>query len=143
MRYTPCMFERCMYFNINALARRLNARWEDSYARFDLTPAHAYLLRLVLSQPGLSQQAIATEMKREKSTITRFLSALEKKGLIERRPVEGNARENAIFGSPAAMAIRDELEATGQQLYEELRDTLGDEAFKRFVGEARAFNAKI
>lgn len=137
------MFERCMYFNVNALARRLNARWEESYAQFDLTPAHAYLLRLILSRPGLSQQAIATEMKREKSTITRFLTALEKKGLIKRRPVDGNARENAVFGSEKAQAMEAELNAVGQKLFEELQATLGDEAFKRFVGEARAFNEQI
>jgi len=49
------IFSRCMYFNSNALSRKLNAHWHKAFAQFDLPPSHGYLLRLVLSSPGLSQ----------------------------------------------------------------------------------------
>jgi DNA-binding MarR family transcriptional regulator len=73
------MFERCLYFNVNSLARKLNARWEQAFAPFNLPPSHGYLLRVVLENPGLTQQKIAEELRLNKSTVTRFISALEKK----------------------------------------------------------------
>ena len=33
------MFERCLYFNINALARAVNQRWEKAYQAIGLSPA--------------------------------------------------------------------------------------------------------
>ncbi len=52
------MFEQCLYFNLNALTRRINRMWNDAFASMELSPAHAYLLRLVLDEPGLSPKQI-------------------------------------------------------------------------------------
>ncbi|MFS2317358.1 MarR family winged helix-turn-helix transcriptional regulator [Maricaulis sp. D1M11] len=137
------MFERCIFFNIQALARSLNARWEHAFAEFGLTPAQGYMLRLVLNEPGQSQQAIARGLQLEKSTVTRLLSGLEGKGLIERKPVAGNARENAIHGTAAARQIHDALNATGQRLYDQMTDTVGENTLKGFVQQARTINDQI
>ena len=132
------MFERCLYFNINALTRRINKLWEQAFKELGLAPSHAYLLRLILSQPGLSQKAITQELKLEKSTVTRFISKLEKEGyLIRKADVTSDRRELNIFPTKKSQKIHDRLETIGQELYQSMLENIGQEALPKFVSQLR------
>ena len=132
------MFERCLYFNVNALTRSVNLIWNDAFASFDLSPSHAYLLRLVLSSPGLSPKQISLELKLDKSTITRSLDALEKKGLITRKAgMSGDAREQGIYPTKKSEKIAAALEQTGNELYQKMMKSIGGSELKDLVKELR------
>ncbi|WP_370979703.1 MarR family winged helix-turn-helix transcriptional regulator [Agaribacterium sp. ZY112] len=137
------MFERCLYFNTNTLARKLNARWEKAFDPFDLAPSHAYLLRLVLDSPGLTQQELTTELQLNKSTVTRFVSALEKKKLVLRKEGGEDQRSNSIWPSPKAVAIKLELEQLGDELYASMCSAIGKKNAETFVEMARKINNEI
>ena len=138
------MFERCLYFNVNALARSVNRMWNDAYSEFNLSPSHAYLLRLVSSQPGLTPKQICLELKLEKSTISRFLDALVLKGLIRRKKgVSGDAREQGIFLTKKSAKISFQLEQKGDELYQKLILSLGKPELTSLVNELRKTKAQI
>ncbi len=132
------MFERCLYFNTNALARALDRRWRAAFCRFNLSPAHAYVLRMVLHQPGLTQQKLAAAMKLEKSTMARFLDGLEKKTLIARRMADSDQRQKLILPTSRAVAIHDDLEKTGAELYGAMVAAMGAQNVKALVTLLRA-----
>jgi len=71
-RYIAAMFENCLYFNSNALARTVSRIWTEAYRPFDLSPPHAFLLRLVLARPGLMPRELANELSLSRSTVTRI-----------------------------------------------------------------------
>ena len=128
------MFERCLYFNVNALARQVNTIWDAAFAEFDLSPAHAYLLRLVLAQPGIAQRDIALELKLEKSTDTRFVDALQHKGLVNRKKTAtGDLREQNIFPTTKATKIAGQLSNKGDELYKRMLASLGNADMKAMV----------
>ena len=137
------MFERCIYFNTNALTRKLNARWEQAFSRYDLTPSHGYLLRVVLEKPGLSQQAISTELRLEKSTVTRFLTQLEARGFVVRKTSQNDPRQNEIFPTAKTLTLKKDLDALGDTLYEQMCTALGENNVKNFVTLARSINSQI
>ena len=142
--YIHSMFERCLYFNINALTRAVNRIWDEAFAEFDLSPAHAYLIRLVLDSPGLSPRQISQELKLEKSTITRFLDALEKKRLLLRKPSSsGDAREQSIYPSKKAEKISARLEEKGNQLYQTMTSSIGKKNLTSLVGELRKIETSL
>lgn len=128
------MFERCLYFNVNALARRVNAIWEEAFAEFDLSPAHAYLLRLLLEQPGLTQTQITRELKLEKSTVTRFVTVLENKKLLTR---ERQGREVLVYPTAKAYALQQQLNNKGEELYQKMIESLGKDRMTELVGSLR------
>ncbi len=128
------MFDRCLYFNVNALARQVNTLWEAAFAEFGLSPAHAYLLRLVLEQPGIAQREIATELKLEKSTVTRFIDALEKKDYLRRTR---SGREQTIFPTDLSRDIARRLNNTGEALYRNMTQKLGEDSLTRLVSQLR------
>ena len=131
------MFDRCLYFNLNTLTRTVNKIWDQAFESFELSPAHAYLLRLVLANPGLSQRAIALELGLEKSTIARFTEALQAKGMLKRKK---KGREQLIYPSDAALEIADRLAAKGQALFETMTGSIGQQTVSSLVGELKKTN---
>lgn len=134
------MFDRCLYFNLNALTRKVNKIWEKAFAEFDLSPSHAYLLRAVLAQPRMSQQAIATELNLEKSTITRFIDHLSKRGFLKRNK---SGREQFITPTQKSLDLFDSLEKQGEQLYQKMSQTIGQESLDSMVSELRNTSKKL
>ena len=138
------MFERCLYFNINALTRAVNRIWDQAFAEFQLSPSHAYLLRLVLATPGLSPKQISQELKLEKSTVSRFLHVLEEKRFILRKKAASNdAREQGIYPTRQALKIAEQLEARGNELYKKMISSLGREQLTGLVKQLRETESKM
>jgi len=138
------MFERCLYFNINALTRAVNRIWDEAFAEFDLSPSHAYLLRLVLTTPGLTPKQIGQELKLEKSTVTRFLDSLGKKGFILRKSgTSGDAREQAICPTKKSEKIATQLEEKGKQLYKTMLKNIGQTELISLVKNLRNIETNI
>ena len=138
------MFERCLYFNVNALTRAVNRIWDDAFSEFDLSPSHAYLLRLVLSSPGLTPKQISYELKLEKSTITRFLDVLVKKDFIRRKKgTSGDAREQGIYATKKAEKISAQLEEKGNALYQKMIKTMGKSELVSLVGDLRKTEGRM
>lgn len=136
--YTAHMFERCLYFNINALTRAVNRIWDKAFAEFDLSPAHAYLLRLVLSSPGLTPKQISLELKLEKSTVTRFIDSLENKGFIVRKKgVSNDAREQGIYPTRKSLKIAEKLETKGEELFQKMVNNIGKNELAALVSQLR------
>jgi DNA-binding MarR family transcriptional regulator len=137
------MFDHCLYFNTTALARLLEREWAAAFAEFALTPPQAFLLRLVLDQPGLSQRELADAMTIARPTATRVLDGLEARKLIMRRPGEADGREQRIHPTSRAEAIRDRLNAVSGNVTSRLKRRLGPQMFDRTVGEIRAVRVAI
>lgn len=137
------LFERCIYFNTTALARKLNSRWEIAFSKFNLPPSHGYLLRLVLEKPSLSQQSIAAELRLDKSTVTRFVTKLEQTGLLKRIDSETDQREKFIIPTKKALSIHEELERLGEELYTSVCQAVGKTNLKSFVASIARINDQL
>ena len=128
------MFERCLYFNANALARQVNKLWEQAFDDLGLSPAHAYLLRLVLDQPGISQGRIAEELKLEKSTVTRFVDSLQQRGYLNRAR---SGREVKVMPTQKCKKIDRQLQSRGDTLYKQMSELIGKRNLADLVKQLR------
>ncbi len=131
------MFEKCIYFNSNALARQINKIWDDAFKPFGLSPAHAYVLRMVLDQPGISMKQIAEELELAPSTVTRFVDSLINKNFLKRVSDTKDKRGSLIFPSQQAKKIHKKLEQTGTDLYKKMNKIIGKDTFTSLVTEMR------
>ncbi|MGH1540222.1 MAG: MarR family winged helix-turn-helix transcriptional regulator [Arenicella sp.] len=135
------MFERCLYFNSNTLSRLTTKVWKKAYSKLGLSPAHAYLLRLVIEQPGLVQRDIALELNLEKSTLTRFIDKLVEEGYLKRTsPESGNHREQAIFPTQKTQDIADSLQSIGDDLYQKMQQAIGEQELRDLILNLRKIN---
>ena len=129
------MFDRCVYFNTNRLSRLVNKIWQESFDSLGLAPAHGYLIRLVLAEPGLSQKEIGKVLYLEKSTIARSIEKMEAQGYLCRRPSDHAGQ--GVYPTQKAISISQELEQLGDQLYEKMLASFGKDDVTKLVGLLR------
>lgn len=137
------MFEECLYFNSNALARTVTRIWKEKYRQFNLSPPHAFLLRVVLAKPGMLPRELAEELNLTRSTITRFLDSLEKQNLLVRKTTGSDGREVQIFPTQKAEKIQIQLNDTGKELTQLMKDILGNEELSEVVSTLRQIKKSI
>lgn len=83
-------------FLLAQLGAHASAAFAERVASLDLTPPQAGFLRLVATEPGSSQQAIATRLGMAASRLVAIADALEERGLIERRRDPSDRRNYAL-----------------------------------------------
>lgn len=143
MVYSKAMFDQCLYFNTTALARVLEREWTKAFKPFGLTPSQAFMLRLVLDQPGLLQSELARQMVIQRPTATRVLDGLQKLALVERRGTANDARELAIFPTGEAHAIQQPLNAASGDVTRRLKKELGIDEFSDVVAKVKTTRAAL
>jgi len=141
--YVVFVFDHCLYFNTTALARLLEKEWTAAFAELELTPPQAFMLRLVLDRPGLSQRDLADAMTIARPTATRVLDGLEQRRLIRRATGETDAREQRIHPTAEARAIRDALNIASGNVTRRLKQRLGPQVFEQTVGKIRMVRAAL
>ncbi len=137
------MFEECLYFNSNALARTVSRIWAEAYKPFDLSPPHAFLLRVVLAKPGLMPRELAKELSLSRSTVTRFLDSLEKRSLLVRKTTAQDGREVQVYPTEAAITIHQELDQTGENLSKLMGEIIGKDDINQTVINLRKLQSAL
>lgn len=137
------MFDHCLYFNTTSLARRLEREWTEAFAMFELSPPQAFMLRVILANPGLRQRELADELSIARPTATRALDFLQTKGLIERRGRDGDGREVCIVPTKDAFAIHAALNKASGAVTSKLKSLLGDAEFGETVSKIRGVRSAL
>jgi hypothetical protein len=57
MKTSESRYCKCMYFSANALARKIEKLAGDCWKKINLSPSHAYLLMVVVEDPGVQPGA--------------------------------------------------------------------------------------
>lgn len=131
------MFEECLYFNSNALARTVTRVWAEAYKPFSLSPSHAFLLRVILAKPGLMPNELAKELSLSRSTVTRFLDSLEKRDFLIRKIAIQDGRRVQIYPTKAAISIHDKLDQTGKDLSKLMGEIIGQGDLSQAISKLR------
>ena len=119
------MFDRCVYFNVNTLTRLINRDWEAAFRAVDISPSHGYLLKLVVSEPGISQRRIADTLSLSPSTVTRFVDALTERKLVKRKISGDDARDVLVHPTALAPKLVVQVDKLIEDLNQDIRKTFG------------------
>ena len=82
---------------------------------FDLTKEQMMILKKLCDEDGLNQNELAYLTYRDKSSLARLLSKMEKKNLIERKPAEADKRVNQVF-----------ITSNGKKIFERTKPFISD-----------------
>lgn len=137
------MFENCLYFNTNALARLLDKTWSEAFLEFNLTPSQGFMLRVIGKNAGISVRELALHLVISRPTTSRALDILEKRGLIIRKTIAKDGREINIFPTQETLELVIKLDEKSAQITKKLKAILSEEMFENFVKSARMIVAKI
>jgi MarR family transcriptional regulator, organic hydroperoxide resistance regulator len=123
-------YGRCIYFASNALARKTEKLAIAAWKQVDLSPSHAYLLMIVMDEPGVQPGALSAELHLTPSTITRLIEKLELKKLVT-RTTEG--KTTAVYPTTKSKEMKPRLLACVEAFNSSCLALAGKEECARFV----------
>ena len=109
------------------------AVFEDACAPLALTQAQYGAMTVLAAAPGLDQTRLARALAYDKVTVMRVLRGLQARGLVERAPVPGNARQLAVQLSAAGHDLLAQAQAAAQAAYQRLLQPLVPEQQRELV----------
>jgi MarR family transcriptional regulator, organic hydroperoxide resistance regulator len=119
-----------MYFATNALARKVEKIAVNTWKKINLSPSHAYLLMLVLDEPGIQPMKLSEELHLEPSTITRLIEKLEEKKLLV-RIVEG--KQTNVYPTSKAKELLPKMKECVADFYETYSVIFGKDESGRLI----------
>jgi len=129
-----------MYFASNALARKTEKLAVAVWKKVDLSPSHAYLLMIVLSEPGVQPGALSEELQLTPSTITRLLEKLEEKKLVVRN-TEG--KTTTVYPTAKSKELKALLQECSDEFQKTCITIFGKEESGRFIKVMNKISDKI
>jgi DNA-binding MarR family transcriptional regulator len=130
MKASESRFAHCLYFTAHALARRVERLALESWKKLNLSPSHAYVLLLVLEQPGIQPTKLSRQLRLEPSTITRLIEKLEDRKLV-RRHVQG--KTTLVYPATAGRKLQPQLKECLEDFYLRYASILGKAKSERVV----------
>lgn len=130
MKTSESKFCGCLYFTTNALARKVEKLAVESWKKIGLAPSHAYLLKLVIDEPGMQAGVLAEQLQLTPSTITRLIEKLEEKKLVT-RVTEGKTTN--VFPTQKAKEMKPQIKQCIEEFHEKYVKILGKEESKQFI----------
>jgi len=120
------MFEKCLYFTTTKFTRLISSLWEEAYRPINLSPSHAYLMMLILENPGDTPKKLSEKMDLKLSTISRLIDGLFVKGFIIRKKINKDKRECSVYPTELGVSLKNDLVKITKKLHKKIRKILGN-----------------
>ena len=120
------MFEKCLYFTATKFTRLISSLWEEAYRPISLSPSHAYLMMLILENPGDTPKKLSEKMDLKLSTVSRLIDGLFVKGLIIRKKINKDKRECSVYPTELGVSLKNDLVKITKKLHKKIRKILGN-----------------
>jgi DNA-binding MarR family transcriptional regulator len=130
MKTGDSRYGRCIYFASNALARKTEKLAMTAWKKADLSPSHAYLLMIVLDEPGVQPGALSAELHLTPSTITRLIEKLESRKLVV-RTTEG--KMTSVYPTGKSREMKPLLQECVDNFHKSCIALIGKDECSRFV----------
>jgi DNA-binding MarR family transcriptional regulator len=140
MKACNSRYSNCVYFSSGALARKIEKLAIDCWKKVDLPPSHAYLLMIVLADPGVQPGMLVNELLLTPSTITRLLDKLEAKKLV-RRVADGKGIN--VFPTTKARNLQPRLDSCNEAFSERYSQLLGREDSEKLAQALNRITDKL
>lgn len=121
---TKCksLLHNCLYFTANSLSRVITRMAEEEFRKTGLSPSHAFMMMLVVDNPGVGQKKLCEQLQLAPSTVTRFIDTLEYKGYVTRQS-EGKASK--VYPTEKGKQLRAPIDNAWKNLYQCYSKVLG------------------
>jgi DNA-binding MarR family transcriptional regulator len=108
-------------------------RMRETLHPLGVHPRHFGVLTLVANRPGCTQQQLSDMTGIDRSSMVAVLDELEQRGLAERRPDPDDRRKRSIHVTAKGERMREQCEAAGLRLQDELLEVLTSAERAEFV----------
>lgn len=117
-------------FKINQCANLINNYFINVLKPYHIAPEQRAILELLKNDNLINQTTISNLLGKDKTTISRAINALEKKGLLKRKSVLNNKRSNQIILTKEGESILEQSHMVVTDFREHFHSKLNKEEMK-------------
>jgi DNA-binding MarR family transcriptional regulator len=96
-------------YRMRLLVQSMTRRFQGVLDPFDITPLHWGILSCLWREDGLPTRTISRQLDQLGGTVTVGLDAMEKRGLVRRRPDREDGRVSRVYLSKKGAALEKQL----------------------------------
>lgn len=115
---------------ISAINKEINFLFDNFLSELEITKTESMYLRLIYNNPGITQYEISKLRKIEKSLVTKYITNLEDKGLIEKKMLD--KRKKGLYLIEDGIKAIKFIDAFIPDLQEKFKDLFTHEESKFF-----------
>ena len=123
--------EKSIGFKINQTANKINNNFNIVLQKYDIAPEQRATLEIIKYEKDVNQTKIANILAKDKTTISRTLATLEKKGFILKKQID--KRTNLIELTNKGEKILEESALTIKTFRENLSSKLDENEINKIV----------
>ena len=123
--------EKSIGFKINQTANKINNKFNIVLQKYDIAPEQRATLKIIKYEKDVNQTKIANILAKDKTTISRTLATLEKKGFILKKQID--KRTNLIELTNKGEKILEESALTIKTFRENLSSKLDENEINKIV----------
>lgn len=117
-------------FKINQTANKLNNEFNKVLNTYNIAPEQRATLEIIQNDKDINQTKIAQILGKDKTTICRSLTSLEKKGLITKSEIKNDKRVNILKLTKKAEEVLEESKESVYAYREKLSQSLNKDEIK-------------
>ena len=106
-------------------------------AEIQISPAQFSVLAVIHANEGLSQVELGNALGIERARLVRLLNRLQRRGLLERLPSNGDGRRHALRLTPAGQATLKQAKNLANKHEAGLLEKLGDARYRALMDALR------
>ena len=115
---------------INQTANKLNNEFNKVLNTYNIAPEQRATLEIIQNDKDINQTKIAQILGKDKTTICRSLTSLEKKGLITKSEIKNDKRVNILKLTKKAEEVLEESKESVYEYREKLSQSLDKDEIK-------------
>jgi DNA-binding MarR family transcriptional regulator len=127
MRYK---FEEALGFLVNITAQDMKNRFANHLKPYNIAPEQFVTMVMLRQNPAVTLTEIANILHKDNTTITRVITALEKKELVLKKRVQEDRRAYSVVLTDKAIDIVDVIQAKAENIKKRQLELFSDEELK-------------
>ena len=108
-----------------------------------LTPEQFLLIDLLWNEGPKTQQELADQMQKDKNSVTKFIDALESKGLVMRKQSSSVRRSNIIASTDKAQELKSEIKLKGISILDSMLAGIDEDELRSFINTMRKLDKNM
>lgn len=125
-------FDLCLVMNTRMAARAVTRLGDRRLRPFGVTAAQFNIMGMLVTRPGRSISELAQELAMERTTLSRNLALLERKGLVE-TAVTGDGKARVYELAPAGQTVFDNALPEWRRSLADLRQALQEPDYQTII----------
>lgn len=126
---------------ISSINKEIDFLFNYLLSNLEITKMESVYLRLIYNNPGITQYKISKKAKIERSLVTKYITNLEDKGLIEKKKLD--SRKKGLYLLKDGISAIDYIDSFLPNIQEKFKDLFSESEIKIFLNILKKFKKQL